>query len=225
MIVEAIFCKKDRAMKTKTCTTLLGLLALCFIAVPADVMAFGFGVGGSIGAGDLEISTNSVWEGGTTTTQYDQDRRSIGLIYDTNVGKDALFNYRLGISYQKMKADSSESKYDLDGVAFENDFGFGIIRNETLRFWAGPEVKVEFLEGTESSMGYQYHESLLGVGIGPVVGVNFHLGNDLSLLVKGGYLFQSDVRLFSDWDERYGFLNIGVIFRLGGDKAGPVREN
>lgn len=207
-------------MKTATYAALIGLITICFIAAPNDLMAFGFGVAGSVASGDLKASSESLFGYGTPTARYDQTRRSIGVIYDTNVGRDAIFNYRLGISYQDLKARSSEGRFRLEGVSIENDFGFSLVRSEALRLWVGPELKIEYLEGNnETATGYQDHMGVLGVGVGPVAGVNYRLGNDVSLTVKGGYLFQEGVRLFSEWEERYGFLNIGLIFRLGRDKG------
>lgn len=206
-------------MKNVIFAALAVLIATSLIAVPEDAMAFGFGVTGSFASGDLEANDDSIFGSGGIRTRYHQRRRSVGVVYDTNVGRDAIFNYRLGISYQGMKAKSSTGRFDLEGVSIENDFGFSLVRNETARFWVGPEVKVEHLEGTETFMGYRDHMGVLGVGLGPVAGLNLRLGDDISLIAKGGYIFQSGVRLFSEWDEKYGFITFGMIFNLGADQG------
>ena len=206
-------------MKTTVCLALIAFAAICSITVPKECMAFGFGFAGSVGTGKLEATEGSMY-GDDIRTRYDQSRRSIGAIYDTNVGRDAIFNYRLGVSYQTMKASSSTGRFDLEGIGFENDFGFSLVRNERVRFWAGPEVKVEFLEGSETYADYKDHANVWSLGLGPVVGVNYRLNDDVSFVVKGGFLFQTGLRFFSEWDEQYGFVNMGLIFNLGRDRAG-----
>lgn len=69
-----------------------------------------------------------------------------GLLIDTAVAKNKLFNYRMAIGYEwygsnnpslyNVKPDYNFAhKFDMS-----HTFGLGIYRTKTLRFWVGPEV-------------------------------------------------------------------------------------
>lgn len=194
---------------------LIAILFTMFIALPHSVMAHGLGVAVEGGTGRLKTTDHPFYGEGSDNRSYDQDRAGIGIVYDTNVGRDALFNYRLGILYQKLDADGTDSRLDLDGFTVESDYGFGIYRSDLVRLWLGPEVRLEYLEGHGNRGPYDYTEHTLSLGLGPVLGLNYHLNNDLSLVMRGGYIFQTGIKLFSDWDERFGFMSLGLMMRMG----------
>lgn len=204
-------------------TVLLLLAAFCCTLYPRNVAAFGFGGDIALGSGRLKKTASSVFGGPDTNTAFDDTRLAAGLVYDSNLGQDRLFNYRLSVHYQQMKASSAAESFDLRGVSIDNDFGFALSRSENVRLWAGPEVKLEFIEGEFRNGGNQSHSSHVAVGLAPVVGANFQLGEDLSLTLKGGYMFLEGVEIFSEWKERYGFFSIGIVQRFGGDLA-PLKE-
>lgn len=205
-------------LKTSTLAALCVLTALLVLA-PARVMAYGFGVSGTFASGSLQTEDYAIFGNGSSTAKYHETRYALGLLYDSNVARQRLFNYRLGIAYQDLNARSGDGKYRLKGVTFDHQFGFALYRTATSRWWVGPHVKVEFLKGRETHDGYRSNESVVGVGLGPVLGVNIGLGEQLSLALSGGYVFQSDLKLFSDWEERYGFVSVGLLYRLGRDAA------
>ena len=205
-------------MKNLMMSLVVILAALCCVAFPRGALAFGFGADVSGGFGRLKTTDNFFFGGPDTTTSYDVTRWAAGLMYDTNVRQDKLFNYRLGISSQNMKASSANESIDLDGVSFDNDFGFAFIRDEKMRIWAGPEVRVEFVEGEIRDANGRSHTNNTAFGIAPVVGANLHLNKDISLCLKGGYMFLEGVRIFSEWEERYGFFSIGIMQRFGADR-------
>jgi len=201
---------------------LLLLLSLPAI-VPQDVQAYGLGFGGSLATGKLKDKSDSLFGGATVTTKYDENRYSVGGYFDSNLGQQRLFNYRLGVAYQAMKADADNSEFDLKGIAVENHFGFSLHRSATVRLWAGPLVKAEYLSGDETNYGDTSHESVFGIGIGPVVGLNLRLNDSLFLAGTIGYIFQSDVEFFGDRRENYGFLALALFFGQGRDQGPAAR--
>lgn len=213
-LTNPIFTGTERRLIARSSAFLL-LLAGSFAALPQDATAIGLGADVLAGFGRLKKTDDSLYGGSSTTTRLSESRLGVGVIYDTNVGQQQLFNYRLGISYQRMKANTTVENIDLHGVTCDNDFGFRLFSDNDLRLWAGPEVKVEYLEGKSVSAGYRSHTSGLAVGVAPVVGLNLHLNSDLSLSLKGGYMFLEGARIFTEWQERYGFFSLGLIYRLG----------
>lgn len=197
------------------------LTACCCAVLPGNAAAIGLGADILAGFGRLKKTDDSLYGGSSTTTRLSESRLGVGVTYDTNVSQQQLFNYRLGISYQRMKANTTADNVDLHGVSCENDFGFRLFSDNDLRLWAGPEVKVEYLEGKSVSAGYRSHTSGLAVGVAPVVGMNLHLNSDLSLSLKGGYMFLEGARIFTEWQERYGFFSLGLIYRIGENRFQP----
>ncbi len=210
-------------MRHTVFATFFILATISCMSLPAEVLCFGFGAAATGGSGELKADNNSLWVNSDPVTRYDQTRFALGFIYDTNVIQDKIFNYRLGVSYEHMNARAPGKGFSLKGMSVQNDFGFSLIRDENTRLWVGPEVKVEFLEGTETVQGYAYHEDVFSVGIGPVAGVNYRLNEDLFIAFKFGFLFQNGFRLFSEWEERYGFISFGLIQSLGGETK-PARK-
>lgn len=219
--METFLClsqEPNRVVNTGRLALVFILAALCCVMFPRGALAFGFGADVSAGFGRLKTTDSSIFGGPDTTNSFDETRWAAGLMYDTNVRQDRLFNYRLGISYQNMKASSGNESIDLHGVSFDNDFGFALIRNEVMRLWAGPEVRMEYVEGKIRDANGRFHDNNTAFGIAPVVGANIHLNEDFSLCLKGGYMFLEGVRIFSGWEERYGFFSIGIMQRFGADR-------
>jgi hypothetical protein len=151
---------------------------------------------------------------------YDEDHFGAGLSVDTNVASDKLFNYRLDLGYQRVEQDfHSGPGLDGDGLVLDNAFGFGVLRNENVRLWIGPGVRLSF--DFFDSKGFDGFD--FGIGAGPVIGLNIHTGDLVSLGVTGGYQV-SYVRSVDDGSgpdldgyEQLAFLKLHTLFRIGGD--------
>ncbi len=162
----------------------------------------------------------------------DADHRSFGLVLDSAVAKDRLYNNRFQFGYDRLtlKPGQGSMYYDLRGYTISNDFGFSLVRSDDIRLWFGPEVKVSVLWGDDkNSLGTVIRNvGFVGWGVGPVVGLNINMGSAAAFCLKGGFLF-SRYRgygdrtnyLYADADykikEDTPFINIGVIFRMGND--------
>lgn len=183
---------------------IVGAASLYFI--PRDAHAVGLGM--SVGATTGKFGTEANNATGTGNHYYNEHKGAIGLLFDTNIGKRNLFNYRLGVAYEKVTVNLPEKEH-YEGVAIENDFGFGF-STDNLRLWVGPEVRVN----------YNSH-NLFGIGAGPAVGINVNLGNGLALCAKGAYIFSRHERFFSEDREKSASLSLGLVMKLGDERSLP----
>jgi len=133
-----------------------------------------------------------------------------GLILDTAVEKDSLLNYRLEIGYDKKTFDGGGER---DKYAMNNTFGFGILRNDLVRIWLGPEVGIYYCE---TAGGFNY----FGGGIGPAIGTNVHLTDLISLSFSADALYQYNIGTESNhdnnqWGEWKVRASVALLFKMG----------
>ena len=121
---------------------------------------------------------------------YDYDPSlGFGLAFDSNIGKDKLFNYRLGLEYMKVNVDNrngiaSDNSYLRYNIV--NTFGFGVLRTKNVRLWVGPRINVAWSLDTGD---YGYTDLGFELGVAPAVGVNINLGPVVSLAADIDYRF------------------------------------
>lgn len=205
------------------------MLMICSLTCVQNVEAFGLGISGGYGAGKAEHTyKQATTYGGDVKYNYDTERMSIGVVMDTNLSKDKLFNYRLGLSYEAEDFERTGFKYRAHGGCIENDFGFGIIRDDSIRLWIGPELRISYFE---KDWGNGVKTSLAEVGMGPVVGLNININPGITLAAKAGYMIigtggtikQPTSTIYgSSVQEKdiegtgnYPILNFALIFRIG----------
>lgn len=117
-----------------------------------------------------------------TTYEY-KPSAGLGFVFDTNIGKDRDFSYRLNLEYTL--ADLEESSRLYSGSVSKhkynivNTFGFSVYHSRYVRFWAGPRVNIQY-QHVSSSSNIQNQNSY-GIGIGVATGLNVHLGSKVSL--------------------------------------------
>lgn len=202
-------------MKKSVLVSLLGFMFLVFLG-SSNALAIGLGLYGSYSGG------SETWEGVDTKISYNKDTtcKGFGFLLDTTVARDSLFNYQLNIGY--LQNEVNPNMGTLSGGSISHDFGFGVLRTPDVRLWLGPELKISYVSGSQSSIDYYK----LDFGIGPVVGLNVHLGELVTLALKGGYLFNwgvvaKDCKNISCSDSGFltnggdPFINFAIIFRLG----------
>lgn len=201
------------------------LLALSLL-VGSSAHATGFG--GYLSYGNVDGSLDDVLGG--IDLDYETDRFGIGMTLDTNVAKDRVFNYRLEIGYQHSwrKFDDVSSTLESDGFTINNIFGFSPYRNENVRLWLGPALRLSVDVFDNDDIEPFDDWISFGGGIGPIIGLNWHMGprvsGSLSLsyqyMVMGEYIdtgFGDDV---FDGHEHLVTFGFSVLFRTAGDNFG-----
>jgi hypothetical protein len=199
------------------------ILGLAFLVCLSsfDAHAIGLGAYGRYGTG------SETWKYDQYLGSFSKDTPSygFGFLLDSTVARDSLFNYQFNLGYQQEEVKPFVGGLKLTGISMSHDFGFGVVRSQVLRFWLGPELKFSYVTGSSSTWDYNKFD----FGIGPVLGVNFHLGPVVTLSLKGGYLFdfgagraeckgsRSSCGPNSDFTSNGGepFINFAIIFRIG----------
>lgn len=169
-------------------------LALSFLlAMPMVVSAAGMGVYVPLSVGQTMSITDSPDYAPDQDFDFKFDPSAgFGIAFDTNIGKNKLFNYRLGLEVMKQKVDTVDG-FSCTGdcsfgtrVNMVNTFGFGVLRTQTVRLWVGPRINIAYDYDTGdygyARVGYEF-------GIAPAVGVNVNLGRVVSLAADLDYRF------------------------------------
>ena len=130
-----------------------------------------------------------------------------------------------------MTANGQTVTQELDGVDLElkalvmdNTFGYGIIRDDSMRVWIGPQLRVLYASGevsTDDNDDTLGDASGFGVGAGLALGGNFKM-DSITPFVTAGYRYTKSYLVVdigdsgdeTDFDLTDGsaFLNAGVLF-------------
>ena len=194
-------------------------IVVCLGASSAS--AAGFGVYGSLGSGSADWTLDDWSSSPNITFDTDSGHQGAGFVLDTAVAKDSFFNYQLNMGYDKFtnKRVGSGEKFELSGLMISNAFGFGIVRTPGFRMWMGPEIRLAWPNGSKDGVDYDF----FGIGVGPVLGMNFNLPGTVTFAVKAGYQFMNYTgeanASSADYDinEKMIYVNIGILFRSSGD--------
>lgn len=210
-------------MKKLNITYLFAMLLITSIySTQAAAIGKGFyvqtGTGSESWTVDYDITPQQTYDSDTTHT-------GIGFVLDTATARDRLFNYRFQVGYEKYedKPNNSGNKLKMNSLVIDQDFGFGLVRNHSIRFWLGPEIRIAFASGTTEGIN-TYDVVSVGFGIGPAIGINFHTSRRMSLALKVAHLKTSYSGSATDnssnnnnatytVDENATFLNLSFLFR------------
>jgi hypothetical protein len=112
----------------------------------------------------------------------------IDIIFDTSVAKNRLFNYRLSIDCDTYTDRKDylflNYSYNVNRLVCANTFGFGFVRTQYMRIWAGPQLALSYeFKNRNNTIA----DSKIFQKIGPVVGFNFHVGDDMSISLETGF--------------------------------------
>jgi hypothetical protein len=196
-------------------------IALIGSVVSTQAMAIGKGFYVHMGSGSADW-TADFDIGQTRDFDSDTSHLGVGFVLDTATDGDRLFNYRFQVGYEQFKSDSSSqlANWEMGSLVVDQDFGFGIVRNDNLRFWIGPELRISISADSKDNLDM----ALIGFGIGPAIGINFHTSDSVSLGLKGGYMIMNyggagdDTSVFDNnieysVDENFLFFNFAVLWR------------
>lgn len=193
----------------KSTLKLITLIILFLTHINANATGFGFYTTAA-NSGD---ATWDHWNNGShSDTGIDQ--KEFGIMLDTAVARDKLYNYRLQIAFSDVSYDGA----DYDGISLMNTFGFGIVRTQSMRLWIGPQIGFKGLDAKNQP------RSISGTEFGMATGLNYHISPKISLTAEAGIRAgisdegdNNDGTDYFDVDEKRYFINIGILFRINDD--------
>lgn len=213
--------------------------AAVFVATLSGEPASAAGIGGTLAyhrsSANLE-DTDDFW------ADLDTDSHTVGfgVAFDTNLAQDRLFNYRLNLSLELVDQDVSQAgvhnQVQGTNVALDQTFGFGFVRTPRFRVFMGPSIHLGVGEIDDEidvdGFEFDYEETSVTAGIGPELGVNYHLGHHLTFSTSAYARYGVQFQVFDDdfddggsdgvfvGDEWRAGLVTSVFFRFGED-IGP----
>jgi len=187
----------------------MGILA-SLLAFPMMAQAAGMGVYIPYAFGDSSsLTTSDTSE--DVTVDY-KASSGFGVVFDSNIGKNSLYNYRLGL--ESVSMSRKDADFDLSRYNMIHTFGFGVLRKEMVRLWIGPRINIAYMTG---SGDFGYSETAVEFGIAPAIGVNVNLGSVVSLGLDLDYRFSTVGGSFSNdfgVDDSYAGSTTGMTARF-----------
>ncbi|MCU0846546.1 MAG: hypothetical protein MUD12_01505 [Spirochaetes bacterium] len=145
-----------------------------------------------------------------------------GFLYDTNVDKEG-FNYRLNLGvdryWERLFDNTSYSsgvsvinkKHFLTtyNIKANNNFGFGLYSSDTVRLWFGPQLAI--------AAGFREGFNYFSISAGPVIGLNYHLTESVSLSFEAAFDVSYLMRKIMHYEfDLTGFSQMGGLAILDG---------
>ena len=148
----------------------------------------------------LNVVNESTYEDASEGTGPDYGYSpGFGLSFDTNLGKNKVFGYRLNFEYYKASGtdyyrpfdsrDDIKIKYDVAKRVFSmvNILHFGLYRSEHVRLWIGPALALHNEDSNERDDYDTYTYSEMNIDVGPAIGLNYNINEDFSLSLDANY--------------------------------------
>jgi hypothetical protein len=131
-------------------------------ALAAGAMAFGIGGYMTVGGGNTTYDFSKFEYFKTGSMKESSDFAiGAGLVLDTNLAYDRVFNYRLKLGGEQVTADR-ERELKFGRINMNHVFGFGVVRTKVVRFWFGPSIGGSY-SWSNSSSDQKYY-----LGIAPM---------------------------------------------------------
>lgn len=135
------------------------------------------------------------------TNSVDVNAGSYGIVLDTNLSQPETFNYRLSLGYEDLKLPSGHSGWR---ISFDHTFGFKLVQNESLRLWLGPSLHFsagqwdlpsasQYNGNLYYSDGVEKYLDVFGIGVGPMLGINYHIPGMGSICTELGFRVQGNL--------------------------------
>ncbi len=206
-------------------TSFISFFIFCLIIIfSTSLYAAGLGIAFRYGTGSVNYD---LYEGNT-------NHFGINFVFDSNVAKRSVFNYRLnaGVEFFEQDYDVTydygylyyDTEYN-EGIRIITDhtFGFGIVKSRVVRLWLGPNIRFGFVAADESGL-------CVGGGL-TALGLNFNFGPVFTLGLETGYQFYADLYfddvVSNEYVEDYYlyegsstglnnmfFLKVSILFRI-----------
>lgn len=208
-------------------------LAIAIAPMPAAAGGLGGSLSFSAGSSRLE-DEDDVWSDLDTET----GAVGLGLVFDTNLARDRLLNYRLHTNVEFLNEEVGQAglENEVQGVRFNFDqtLGFGILRSPEVRVFVGPSLHLGvgrvddhiWVDGFRA----EYDRTSFSLGLGPELGVNFNVAPSLTFSTSVYLRYGLQVQRFHDFfdeagsdgvftgDEIRAGLVTTIFFRFDGDQ-------
>lgn len=199
---------------------------VCVGGTASESRAFGLGPYLSLHQGSAEFDEGR---------EFDPEYTGVGIVLDTAVAKPSVFNYRLNLGYEEWGGDFDDMDIEGSSVVLDNTFGFKLMSNRIMRLWMGPQLHLSYgqadIPAGTSTFTYDDSTDFVGIGIGAVLGANFHLPV-VSIAPTLGFRYQHnasdtvETTTYSNgsysyesfdmsYDETRVMLNVNFLFRMG----------
>jgi hypothetical protein len=238
----------DLARAAKSLAVAVTVLAAAAL-VSGDARAGGYGVYLEAEYSDASLDSFIAFNTEKVNRDFESGMGGLGFVYDTNVSRDEPFNYRFKIGYRFGRRDWDENTKvtfprapdqqdpdtspisfnqdakDAQGVTLNQTLAWGFFRNQTVRVWAGPAVRLNIdWYGVATDLDVVD----VGIGGGPELGINYHLNEQISLSTSLSYSY---LYLSENFDtigddkeingsQHFVALSISVFFRTESDRWG-----
>lgn len=178
---------------------LLNFLVVFLLILSSNVLkisAIGLGIYVTYGQGNsifnFENNVNYI----NSSVDYNASYKIYGLggVFDTKIAKKGIFNYRLNLGYEYCSYEAEApifqemvSNLPAKSIGFlrgivDNTFGLAIISNQDLRFWIGPTIRLIYQQSLSTDNYLDF-----GIGLGGIIGVNWHTNRNISICGELGY--------------------------------------
>jgi hypothetical protein len=133
---------------------ILSLVCGGFLLFTASTaMAFGIGAYATVGGGGSTFKTTKKDYMPNITDTSSDLTAGAGLIFDTNLAYNSIFNYRFKFGGGKYWVDR-EKEIDMARLHLSNIFGFGLVRAKYVRWWLGPQMGATYSWGKRGERTY-----------------------------------------------------------------------
>lgn len=203
-------------MKKFTLCTTMAIMLSATAAWAAGIGVYGTG-GVNLGTWRYEGAST-----GTTDFLYGG-----GIVVDSCVARDQVFGYRLYAGYSQYLLTTSEyTGKPAHRVGITNSFGVGIVRTNSIRFWGGPQIALNYIFLRED----RYELDAIGLEALLAIGLNMHAGDAASFFfdIGLGYIGNYNINIA---EQGHGFgvvLKAGLMFRINdrfGAEPTPAEGN
>jgi hypothetical protein len=217
----------------KTLVFLVSVAAMCGIAQSAR--AAGIGV---YGTGGVNFTTWNMRGVSANTTDYFYGG---GLVIDSNVAKNETFGYRFTAGYEQYRMkdpNSGNTSSPIHRASMSHTFGFGVARNENVRFWLGPRFGLHYLRlrdtytDTESiafnmyPYGQKVKVELDMIGFDALLafGINVNMGEIATMFLDIGVGYMGNYNIHAaDYGHGFGIEGkAGFMFRINDSYKQPA---
>ena len=197
-------------MQNKSVFMMAALFVFSALMCAANAHAFGIGpyVEFASGSGSFNEDGGQLYMTGDDG-DIDVGVAGFGVVMDTNLSRNRVFNYRLSLGYNTLDYPD-----EIDGwrVSLDNTFGFGIVKTDRFRLWIGPQLHLSYgkmeIPLYENGYSYYYYDydnyfgdyydeltddvDVVGYGLGLVTGANINLPRVGSFCAELGVRYQGN---------------------------------